>query len=105
MFITKLYIKEFDYDKIDYEEGSVHLSHDKLIIDLHHKPQREYKLVDVVEVRYSGDNCMRVDFKSDETIFAFLQFTDKKDRENFDLALYVNHNISNSKDLDRSLFT
>jgi len=40
IFITKLFIKEFDYDKIDYEECNIQVSHDKLILNLTLKPQR-----------------------------------------------------------------
>jgi len=47
---------------------------------------------------------MKIDFKNDETVFMFIQFQNIKKRESWDLALFVNHSIITSKDLDRSLF-
>ena len=54
VFVTKLFIKEYDYDKIDYEEGTIELSGDRMLVNLSMKPSKEYKLVNLVEVKYIG---------------------------------------------------
>lgn len=37
-------------------------------------------------------------------MYIFLQFKNPKEREQWDLALYVNHQITNNKDIDKALF-
>lgn len=95
--MTKLYIKEYDYDKIDYEEGQMEIVNDKVIIMLPVKPVREYKLANLSEVKYIGDKNMKIGFKIDETMFVFLQFDSKKQRDQWDLALFANSKIIGTK--------
>ena len=63
--MTKLFVKDYDFDKIDYEPAKVEILYDKILVELSTMVHKEHKLVSLVEVKYIGDKCLKLDFKSD----------------------------------------
>ena len=63
VFLTKLHIKDYDFDKIDYENGHCELVFDRLTLQLPHRPPRTLKLAAISEVKYLGERRMRVELK------------------------------------------
>jgi hypothetical protein len=72
VFLTKLHIKDYDFDKIDYEQARSELVYDRFTFFLDHRPEKEMKLASILEVRYLGDRRMRIEFKDEETTFLYL---------------------------------
>lgn len=65
VFMTKLFVKDYDFDKIDYEPAKVEILYDKILVELSTMVHKEHKLVNLVEVKYIGDKCLKLDLKSD----------------------------------------
>ena len=59
-----MFIKEYDYDKIDYEEGKIQIISDKMLVFLSMKPEREFRLGNLGEVKYIGDTSMKIEVKN-----------------------------------------
>lgn len=103
VFLTRLAVREYDFDKIDYDSQQLQLVNDRVVLQLP-RSQRELRLAALHEVRYINDRHLRVEFRSDDPLYLYLEFTSLSHRQQWDHAIFVNHHIITSKELDRSLF-
>lgn len=65
-FLTRLDIKEKDYNRIDYEKHEISLDGTHITIHQHSKHKQSFLLTDLKEVRYINELILLLEFSHDK---------------------------------------